>query len=292
MSLSLFYILCRWLHFSALMSSGGCSLFSALLAPSRFRAFLDKKFHRLLVVSVSATLVTAIMLVVAQTALMAGSGSALWDAATWQAVMQTHTGQVWQWQLVTALLGLSALALRGRGRQWLCLFCASGQLVGLAFTGHVAMADGLMGTLQRSNQVVHLLAAAFWAGGLLPVLLLMRDTRQLTTRYDVIKTLMCFSRYGHLAVALVVVTGVINSLLIPDWSASGFGLYTRLLLLKTLLVAVMCGVALFNRYWLVPRFRYAGERARRIFILTTLAEISFAALVLLLVSVFATLEPA
>lgn len=292
MSISLFYMLCRWLHFSALMSLTGCSVFTALLAPTRFRACLRKKFHTLLVVSAITVLLSAIMLLAGQTALLAGAWQALKHIAIWQDVMETHFGRVWQWQLFFAAFAVLALLINDKDRPTWWLLAGAAQLMGLALTGHAAMSDGLAGIMQRTNQMIHLLAATFWVGGLLPVLLLMREASQPDTRYDALRTLMRYSRYGHLAVALVILTGIVNALLIPGWSPAHFNLYNRLLLLKILLVAGMCIVALFNRYWLVPRFQCRGEKARHTFVLTTLAEIVLSAVVLLLVSVFATLEPA
>lgn len=292
MSLSVFYILCRWLHFAALISLAGGSLYTALMAPARFRSYLAERFKRLLAVSAVLSLCTAILLLAAQTGLMGNGWQDITDVQVWQAVLQTRFGQAWQWQLLLALAGVLALLLKGRGRQQLLLLSSVGQLTGLAFVGHAAMLDGGTGVLQRANQAVHLISAAFWAGGLLPVAMLMREARQQTTRYDAISTLMRFSRYGHLAVALVVVSGVINALLLLGWPPASFQLYSQLLLLKTLLVMLMCAVALANRYWLVPRFQRCGESAQRLFLRTTLAELLLSALVLLLVSIFATLEPA
>lgn len=292
MSLSLFYLLSRWLHFAALMTLTGGAIYTTLLAPARFRPQLARRLHRLLVAASLLALATAIMLLVAQTGLMADGWRDIGDSAIWQAVLQTRFGQAWQWQLLAALLGVVALSARGQLRQWLLLLSGAGQLVGLAFVGHATMLDGTAGWLQRLNHSVHLLSAAFWAGGLLPVVILMRDMARFPAGYDAIRTLMRFSRYGHLAVALVIISGTIDAfILLPGWPPA-FGRYSQLLLLKALLVAVMCGVALFNRYWLVPRFQPDGDRARHLFILTTLAELLLAALVIALVSVFATLEPA
>lgn len=42
-------------------------------------------------------------------------------------------------------------------------------LLGLhAFIGHAAMHDGLLGTLHRINQFIHLISSAYWFGGLWP----------------------------------------------------------------------------------------------------------------------------
>jgi len=292
MSLSFLYILCRWLHFAALMTLAGGSLYTTLLAPARFRPCLSVRFNNLLTAAALVSLLTAVLLLAAQTGLMANGWADIARPEIWQAVLQTRFGQAWQWQLFAALAGVAALMAKGRPRQQLLLLSGVGQLAGLAFVGHAAMLDGVAGWLQRANQVVHLLSAAFWAGGLLPVLILMRDMRQLPASYDAVRTLMRFSRYGHLAVALVIISGIINAfILLPTWPPA-YGQYSQLLLLKTLLVAVMCFIALFNRYWLVPRFQRSGQNAHHQFMLTTLAELLLATLVLLLVSIFAMLEPA
>lgn len=292
MSLELCYILSRWLHFAALMSLAGVSLFTALMAPAHFRAHLSERFHTLLGWSAWLGLLSAVLLLATQTGLMGNGWSDIEKVEVWQAVFKTRFGQVWQWQLVAAVVAVAALTFKGPARQQMLLLCGIGQLAGLAFVGHAAMLDGGMGLLQRTSQAVHLLSAAFWVGGLIPVVVLMREVRQVAMQDDAICTLMRFSRYGHLAVALVIMSGVINSLLLLGWPLRHFELYSQLLLVKTLLVVVMGSVAVFNRYWLVPRFQRSGDNAQQTFLYTTLAELLLAALVLLLVSVFATFEPA
>lgn len=54
---------------------------------------------------------------------------------------------------------------------------------------------------------------------------------------------------------------------------------------------LMVLIALWNRYWLVPRFHIAGLAAQRLFIRMTQLEIVLACGVVGLVSVFATLSP-
>ncbi len=292
MSLSGLYILCRWLHFGALMSLAGAGIFSTLLAPARYRARLSVRFRPLINTSCWLTLLTTLLLLTAQTGLMGDGWQDTISADVWFAVLQTAFGRAWQWQCVLALLGCLLLLLPGRLRQPWLLMCAVCQLVGLAFVGHAAMLDGWMGALQRGNQIVHLLAAAFWAGGLWPVVILMREARNATWRYDAIKTMMRYSRYGHLAVALVIASGVTAARLLLGWPLVSFRLYSQLLLLKTLLVAAMVAIALFNRYWLVPRFQRSGAGAQHHFVTTTRVEVVLATLALLSVSLFATLEPA
>lgn len=295
MSLTLFYILCRWLHFFALMSLVGAGVTTTLLAPARYRTDLTRRLMLLIRVSTWLTLLSAILLLAAQTGQMGDGWQDTLKGDIWLAVLQTQFGRVWQWQLVLAVLCCLMLSCRRKLAGQFCpqavLLLAVLQLSGLAFTGHAAMLDGWSGIFQRANQIVHLLSAAFWAGGLLPVAYLMREARGPQHRYDAIGTMMRFSRYGHLAVMLVVVSGAINALLLLGWPPASFRLYSQLLMLKTLLVGVMMGIALFNRYWLVPRFQRSGAGAQQQFITSTLVEIVLAAGALLVVSIFATLEP-
>lgn len=296
MSLTSFYILCRWLHFCALMSLVGAGVTTTLLAPARYRADLTRRLMPLIRVSSWLALLSAVLLLAAQTGQMGDGWQDTLEGDIWLAVLQTQFGRAWQWQLALAVLcclvPLFYRRLSGQFCQQTVLLLAVLQLSGLAFTGHAAMLDGWSGVFQRANQIVHLLSAAFWAGGLLPVVYLMREARGPEHRYDAIGTMMRFSRYGHLAVILVVVSGVINGLLLLGWPPASFRLYSQLLVLKSLLVGVMTGIALFNRYWLVPRFQHSGAGAQRSFITSTLVEIALAAVVLLVVGIFATLEPA
>ncbi|MEM6159058.1 copper homeostasis membrane protein CopD [Erwinia sp. P6884] len=293
MSLSLIYVLLRWVHFSALMALAGSSLFSVLLAPQPYGQHIAQRCRQLSGGSAIVALVSALLLLAAQTGMMGDGWQDILRIAIWQAVLQTHFGMVWQWQLAAALTGVMAFALAGRARQGIYLFSAAAQLIGLAFTGHATLLDGVPGIFQRTNQAVHLIAGAFWAGGLLPVLFVMADTRHPSLREAAVRTLMRFSAFGHLAVALVVLSGLINAVIIlPDWPPTSFQPYSQLLLLKTVLVAMMCGLALWNRYWLVPRFQQRGGNAAHQFVRATCAELILAGGVLLLVSLFATLEPA
>jgi putative copper resistance protein D len=106
-----------------------------------------------------------------------------------------------------------------------------------------------------------------------------------------IAAMMRFSRYGHLAVAAVILTGIVNSLMILGWSLPLESRYAQLLLLKVALVAVMVTIALINRYLLVPRFADAAAVAQQRFIQLTWLEVILSVMVLLAVSTFATWEP-
>lgn len=293
MMLSTLWMGLRALHFFSVLLLAGSAFYTALLAPRRYRPVLAQRLQRIFVTTATVSLLSALLMLATQTGLMSGDWHNISDADTWQAVLTTRFGTVWRWEVGFALLSTLALLLHGTLRQQLLLISGILQLIALAGVGHAAMRDGLPGFLQQSNHALHLIAAAFWTGGLLPLLLMMREARQIAFRTDAIRCMMRFSRYGHLAVALALLTGTINSVLIAGsplkWHAT---LWIELLVVKVVLVLMMVGIALINRYILVPRFRVAASQAPQLFIRLTQLELLLAMIVVGLVSVFATLSPA
>lgn len=73
--------------------------------------------------------------------------------------------------------------------------------------------------------------------------------------------LMAYSRSGHLWVALVILTGVFNTLLVlGHWPVALGQPYSRMLFVKIIAVAVMVLLALTNRYRVVPTMRVDENR--------------------------------
>lgn len=293
MSLTTLWISLRALHFMALLLLAGSAFYTALLAPLRYRSLLAQHLGLILASSAVLSLLSSVLMLATQTGLMSGDWRNISDPDTWQAVLQTRFGVVWRWEIGFALLSALSLLLKGTLRQKMLLLSSLLQLIALAGVGHAAMRDSWAGVLQQANHALHLIAAAFWAGGLVPLLLLMRDARHTAFRRDAIRCMMRFSRYGHLAVALALLTGIMNSLLIAgsplNWQAT---LWSKLLIVKVSLVMLMVLIALVNRYLLVPRFRLATSDASPLFIRLTQLELLLAMGVIGLVSVFATLSPA
>lgn len=287
------WILLRALHFAAVMLLAGSAFYTVLLAPRRYRPVLAQRLHGLMLGCVWLALLSALLMLAAQLVLMSGDWRNLTESEIWLAVLSTRFGAVWQWETGIAGITLLASLLRNERRQQAWLVGALLQLGCMALTGHAAMHEGMQGMLQQASHALHLTAAAFWAGGLLPLLILMGEARQIDRRSDAIRAMMRFSRYGHLAVALALFSGIINTLLIVGWPCQWHDtLYSELLVVKVVLVGMMIGIALINRYLLVPRFRLAGKGAQQHFIRMTQLELLLACVVVGLVSVFATLSPA
>ncbi|PKH26933.1 copper resistance protein CopD [Enterobacterales bacterium CwR94] len=292
MLLAELYILLRWVHFSALILLAGATCFTVLLAPARYQSPLAYGCQWHWRYGVGLTALSAVLMLMVQTGLMGEGWQDVLSADVWRAVLNTQFGQAWQWQVGLALVACLALGLRGALRQQTLLLLAVWQLMGLAFVGHATLHEGTTGTLHRASHAIHLLSASVWAGGLLILPRVMRDARDIAYRPDAIRTLIRYSRIGHVAVACVIATGVVNALMIRGWPWHSFATYSQLLLVKSVLVASMVMLALVNRYLLLPRFHEAGSAAQRWFVRLTWTEAVLALLVSGIVSWFATLQPA
>ncbi|MBU9809289.1 copper homeostasis membrane protein CopD [Rahnella sp. C60] len=293
MSLTVLFVLCRFAHFASLMQIFGLSVFCSLLTPAGFSAVLLRKNQTLMICSAFVAAVTSVGMLAIQAALMGnGWGDAL-NLNVWLLVLTTAFGEVWRWHLLlTAALLLVLLMDWLPVRNMLIFLCSFGLLMSQALVGHAAMHEGILGVIQRSNHVVHLLSAAYWFGCLLPLLTCMWYTRQPAARPYALATLIRFSLWGQAAVALVILTGIINTtIILQRWPTDMTSLYQRLLVVKVLMVGMMVAVAVFNRYRLVPLMSKDPDRAQHYFVMMTWLEWGLALGVLLLVSVFATLAP-
>ncbi|POP44885.1 hypothetical protein CHU32_13440 [Superficieibacter electus] len=279
----------RFAHFTALLLAFGCVFFSAWLAPDRVRQRIARRFRLPLYLLLALNASTALLLLMVQGGMMAGGWPDVWRPEVWWAVVGTQFGNVWLWQIVLSGLTLAIAWMRPYRNMALVLMLLCAQIVLQASVGHAAMHVGLISVIHRANQALHLLCASVWLGGLLPFLYCLRLAKG-RWRHPAIYTMLRFSRYGHLAVAGVLLTGINNAWLVQgEWlSASAYG---RALVLKCVLVAVMVAIALVNRYVLVPRMNRDNTRMHTFFVHMTQAEMGLGALVLAIVSLFATWEP-
>ncbi|WP_312278036.1 copper homeostasis membrane protein CopD [Kosakonia cowanii] len=287
--LSSLFVGLRFIHFAALMLLFGSALFSAWLAPRDLRWTLTQHFLPLQRVCLILTALSALLLYAVQGGMMAGGWPEVWQPAIWRAVAGTQAGSLLGWQIILALLTLFAGLLQPAQQRKLLLLTAL-QFLLAAGLGHAAMREGLPGVLQHINHALHLLCGAMWLGGLLPVLFCMQLTRE-GSHPAAIGAMMRFSRCGHVAVAGVILTGMVNAVLIQGLALPWQSAWGRMLLLKCALVALMVAIALVNRYVLVPRLSLVDNGARQRFITLTRAELIIGALVLAAVSLFATWEP-
>jgi putative copper resistance protein D len=180
--------------------------------------------------------------------------------AAWPLLMQTQFGTVWQLRLALALVLAAGLRRSSDGATSIPNIIAVGAsacFVGtLAWSGHGAATPGTAGDLHLVADILHLIAAAAWLGGLVPLVMLMRWMVQSTEKIDstsFLEVLHRFSNLGLLAVATLVVTGALNIyFILGGTEALLAGDYERALLAKLTLFVVMLAFAAVNRLALAP----------------------------------------
>lgn len=290
MMLTFVWIALRFIHFTSLMLVCGCALYSAWLAPESIRRLMTRRFLRLQRYAAAWSLISATIMLAIQGGLMGSGWPDVFSVSVWAAVLQTRFGVVWIWQIILALVTLTVALIAPAKMQRRLIILTVAQFILLAGVGHATMRDGIPGTLQQINHALHLLCAAAWFGGLLPVVYCMRVAKG-RWRQQAVSAMMRFSRYGHFFVAGVLITGIGNALFITGFTAFWQSAYGQLLLLKCALVVLMVAIALTNRYVFVPRMRQENPQAALWFVRMTQIEWGIGGIVLAIVSLFATLEP-
>jgi putative copper resistance protein D len=300
-------IFSRLLQFTAVIVVFGCGAFrvygiggdTAAAFPGALAAF-DTWFGRVTLVGAIVALLSALTLQFAVTANMAGSAALALDPDTISAVLfDTSFGRVWCWHLLFAVLLTGAcLVPLSRWRVIAIIALSLLLLISLGWVGHAAMDQGAAKLGHELNQMVHLLAAGLWLGGLVPLAWFLRRARHpscagwISLARDVLPR---FSHMGYAAVALLAVTGAINSLLLVGSFEALIGTpYGRLLGLKILLFSVMVVLALINRLRLLPRLCREPQPSAPITALarSVLFEQALGFAVLAVVSVLGTWPPA
>jgi putative copper resistance protein D len=159
----------------------------------------------------------------------------------------------------------------------------------LAFVGHAGATPGAAGQLHLTSDVLHLIAAGAWLGGLPLLALLLVSKPQ--PKGIAARAAARFSTLGVVGVVALLATGIVNSWMLlsspRDLIATDYG---RLLFLKIGLFAAMLTIAAVNRFYLTPRL--AARPARRMLSRNSMAETALGCGVLLLVGALGTMEPA
>lgn len=238
-------VLGRFLHFTVVLMLFGAWIFRPLLLSGE-AVNLDRRLARVSVWLTVVALVSGVGWLLLITASMAGAWDAAFDPSTLGLVLSnTFFGQVWSAHLLFNGVLMALLLSPWRPNAPLRIGLASLLLATLAPVGHGAMLDGLSGQLLILNQIIHLTCVGIWLGGLMLLVMILRHP----DGHSLSAVLRRFSGVGYALVAGLVITGLINVRVLtgafwPTPLLSGFAL---ILLIKVLLVAVMLGLALFNR---------------------------------------------
>jgi putative copper resistance protein D len=284
--------LCRFGQDAAALMLWGASAYLAWLVPKDIVAEVVARIGRWGAVAVIVVVVAVAAKLPAEVASIGEGWRDGFDPAMIVSVLkETSVGQAWTAQAVTVSLLASVQAAPRRMRLGATALASCLVLSSLALGGHAVMHEGLIGVMHRANDVLHVLSAGAWLGSLLPVLVILNFMGRSEWRADAGLALRSFSRAGHVAVALVLISGVVNAaLVLGRWPTDLSSPYQALLDAKVLSIAAMGGLALVNRYLFVPRLSHQPEALtalRR----ATLAEMPLGLAAIALVAVFGMLDP-
>jgi putative copper resistance protein D len=289
---SVILVLVRFVHIASTMLLFGASAFLWVLSPHELACRLVVPVVRIIGVAIVVVGISALLWLGLEAGLM-GDG---WDAVVSPEILVdvltgTAFGRVWQWRLALLILLIGSLKTSRQYRWALSVPASAMLLASLGLVGHANMQSGLTGTLHRASTVLHILAAGGWLGGLVPFVLCLRLYGDPQLRRQVSVALRRFSRWGHGIVALIVMTGAVNTALtLGAWPIDLSSPYQLLLDAKIAIVAAMIAIAIFNRYVLVPRVKFETT-ALRALANNSVGEIILGGIALALVSAFGVLEP-
>jgi putative copper resistance protein D len=262
MNVSPALVLLRLVTFAAAMLLFGSSLF-ALYAPREATVRRGPRLGSIARLSRAVALGTGVLLVGALLGWLPAVAAGMNDASDplplgelmRTVLLETSFGPVWAVQLGLAVL-LLGVVLAGASVR-VVLAVAAAVLASEAWVGHAAMEAGIPGALRRGVMVVHLLAAGAWLGGLVPLSRLLLEARRVgrgPLLAAACTALRRFSRVGYVAVGLILLSGAAETyLLLGAAERVSATPYVTVLATKLVLVALLLGVALTNRFGLVPR---------------------------------------
>lgn len=251
----------RWVLYAAMLIAAGSALFLALVGLPATVAAPTVTLSRAAALVAALAYVAAIGVGGAEMQL--GGAGALFDAAAWSRGLASTL-------LPSAVIGVPAMLLLwwslGRSRatpvSGALLVGAGAAIASFLVTGHAATAAPVW--LMATMVGVHLLATAFWMGALFP---LQRAAAALGA-VEAGTLMNRFSRFGVVAVAATLLSGVVISWVQLDGPANLLGNdYGESLIRKLVIVAIVIGVALYNKFRLTPALERAEagstERIRR-----------------------------
>jgi putative copper resistance protein D len=255
-------VVARLLHYVAVTTLAGVSFFPLYAYAFAEPKELSRRRQTVVLAAGAIALLGGLLWFVFSVANMSGAWADVADhEVLWTVLNETSFGGVWLARMLLAGLILGVTAVRPfwmgmAGRDLITVFLAAVLLGSLAGTGHAQIEEGWTKVVHVASDAVHLLAAGAWLGGLVPLGFILLDyARGVGERtVDVERILLRFSSMGYVAVATLIVSGLVNSwFLVGSVSNLLKTPYGQILLGKLTLFAAMLALAAANRFWLVPR---------------------------------------
>ncbi|MHB8269616.1 copper homeostasis membrane protein CopD [Bradyrhizobium sp.] len=302
-------VVSRAVHFAATAMTAGALIFRAVVAEPALwseEAAVFVRTQNLCVASLGLAVAAAsgVCWFLLQAAAMAGLSlkEAIADNALLVVMNETQFGFVSELRLALAITLAGCLTYdRYTSSRWLALASALGLIATIAGTGHAVSGVGEAGFMHLTADVLHLIAAAAWPGGLVSLALLLatarhhKDLAWASAAKDITRR---FSTLGIVGVGVIFATGVVNTWMLVGSMQALIGTdYGRLLGLKISLFATMLAIAAANRFFVTPRLDLRPEDAPRLVAFRQLTrnsmiEIALGMAIFGIVGLLGTLHPA
>lgn len=177
----------------------------------------------------------------------------------WSTLLRSRAGHAYVWLSIGALVTFTASLVASRRTTTRALVvlgvAAAATMEARVQGGHAAALSWAW--FQIFVQWIHFVAVGVWVGGFVPVLLLLRERRGAGRDDTLTAEVRRYSTMAGIALALVVVTGVIRAVS----ALGGLGAVARIfhtsygtvLALKVALAMILIGLGAVNRYRSIPR---------------------------------------
>lgn len=243
----------RFLHYATLLGLFGWTAYG--LIGLRGSTWVQQgRSNVLLIGAAIAAPLLSLILMLASIAAMMGVPVASLDWPMTEAMI-VGTGMGWAFLLRATLLiiGLCALLVREQTKVAapIAALCFAGALLTLGWSGHAAATEGGLGLFHRLNNGVHLLGAGLWLGAICWFLHLTRTAHSqldAVPAQPLLAAMHGFAPLGIGLVAIVSLTGLINSQLIFGLENSAEVLTTSYGLLLAAKVTLVGGMLAFGAH--------------------------------------------
>jgi len=188
-------------------------------------------------------------------------GAVLWGPVVGTVLTQTRFGEDWELRAALVVVLAGCLAAQGMTRKrvagYIGLLAAAAFIASLAWAGHGAATEDVpFDAIHLPADILHLLAAGAWLGALVPLALLLVQSRRDGSPETVTVARAATQRFSVLGLSCVgtlLVTGVVNTWFLSGSIPALLGTpYGQLLLVKIALFAAMIAVASVNQRSLLP----------------------------------------
>ncbi len=297
-------VIVRSIHFAATVIAAGAVFFSAFVfepalgqrrkQPPVIRA-LHNRFRWIVWTGLAVAVLSGLgwLVLLASDILGASVVDVCLHGGLWPVLSDTRFGLVWALRLLLA--GALALSVTN-DRQWnvVSVTLAAAFLGSLAVVGHAGATPGLGGRVHLASDVLHLIAASAWLGGLLPLAIFLARVKSAHNGAGPAIAVLAtrrFSVLGMIAVGTLLLSGVVNTWnLVGSFSALITSDYGRLVTLKIGLFAAMVGIAAVNRFALTPRL--PSHRTAQALKRNSFGELALGLCAIVFVGALGTMPPA